>query len=261
MAEVSVDGRYRTARFARLLDTGDSDDIAIDASKPGWIAFAMGDVDETGAEQMHTTATRRYMEVDLAAGWSEGAGRPWQVTHGVVMGLTWGLLVPLSVLASAVVKKFFDWWFPVHWVLAGGAALLTVAGAAYAFVSKQRNGEPHLDSAHTWAGALLVLSVLMQVAIGLWAHLAWNPRRLAVPVQDKMHRWLGRATAVLGAATAIMGLYRAGYLGVGVSGYTIIPTLTAMVLLGVIFASGSLVNRQKTGQHVALLDENASSTL
>ena len=201
----------------------------------------MGAVDSNGVEQIHTTGTRRFLEVNLKTGEVTG-GPAWQQSHGFAMLFTWFFLVPVSVLASAVVKKFFDWWFPVHWVLAGVAALMTVAGAAYAFVSKQQNGEPHLDSAHTWAGSLLVLSVLMQVAIGLWAHLAWDPKRLSRPVQDTVHHWLGRATAILGAFTCIMGMYRAGFLGVGLSG-AVLPVLVVTVLLAVLFATGGLVKK------------------
>lgn len=49
--------------------------------------------------------------------------------HAVVMGSTWGLLIPLTILMATLRHKKKGWWFQLHRALATLSLILVIIGA------------------------------------------------------------------------------------------------------------------------------------
>lgn len=95
------------------------------------------------------------------------------MTHGVLMGLAWGLLAPLAI-AAAVLRGAFErvggpkhkgTWFQVHMILNVLVLFLTIAGFIVAVVAKNEqsiDGVKAVKSTHGKMGLAILVFVAVQ---------------------------------------------------------------------------------------------------
>ena len=93
--------------------------------------------------------------------------------------------------------------------------LISIVAVALAFAAVQRGGNAHLVqatrplfSAHAMLGLFITLAALAQGALGYAADKLWSLQRKHTPlVPDKLHWYLGRLLAVLGAMNVLFGIF------------------------------------------------------
>lgn len=160
----------------------------------------------------------RAHEVDLAVAW-----------HARLMVLGWGILAPLAVLAARFFKIMpgQDWpreldnltWWKAHWM--GQGAVILLSGIALALVLPV---DPAAAGLHNWLGALLLLLLTAQLALGLTRGSKGGPTAPAPDgslrghhydmtpwrrMFEALHKTFGYAALILSVVVLTTGLWKA----------------------------------------------------
>eukprot|EP00004_Rigifila_ramosa_P004626 TRINITY_DN15103_c0_g1_i1.p1 TRINITY_DN15103_c0_g1~~TRINITY_DN15103_c0_g1_i1.p1 ORF type:complete len:948 (+),score=173.48 TRINITY_DN15103_c0_g1_i1:222-2846(+) len=125
--------------------------------------------------------------------------------HAVLMGLGWGVFVPVAILLAASFKHIGHLWYQLHTALQLCALALICAGFGIIvdYVENDFQQTDSLAKAHGWVGLLSVVAVLANPIIGFYANAVYQPDREAPPVwPDLVHAWIGR----VGGALAIVAI-------------------------------------------------------
>eukprot|EP00793_Prasinoderma_coloniale_P003063 PRCOL_00006530-RA len=141
-------------------------------------------------------------------------------THGVLMLVTWAVLIPLAALVARAMR----WgalkaprWFKVHMGTNAVAAALFVWGIALALA---RFDSKAIPKAHKEVGLVMLLLWALQVLMGIFRpnasataskRLGFIPSSLR-PQYNIAHRGLGALTLVVGAANCLTGAMRYDFL-------------------------------------------------
>jgi hypothetical protein len=92
------------------------------------------------------------------------------VAHGILMGLAWGILVPLAIGASLIRSILFPGtpvWYKVHHSLNFLAVLCTTVGMAVGIAAIQQEGKTHMVATfHAKAGLALFILAVLQAMMG-----------------------------------------------------------------------------------------------
>lgn len=111
-------------------------------------------------------------ELSFIESTSEATRGLW-VAHGILMGVAWGILVPLAIGAAYLrnnltILKKDALWLRIHFYLGGLAALFTVVGFVLAVVATQKDDDlPHFEEdTHHKAGLAIFILVLVQALAG-----------------------------------------------------------------------------------------------
>ncbi|KAF1831834.1 hypothetical protein BDW02DRAFT_571649 [Decorospora gaudefroyi] len=125
--------------------------------------------------------------------------------HGVLMAVTFLLVVPAAIFMARFYHRNprtalrFHIWLQILTVLLSTAAVIV----AFQAVGRERS----LSNPHHGIGVALYTLVLVQALGGSVIHrLEKGEARYKIPLKLYIHRWLGRAVALLGIAQVPLGL-------------------------------------------------------
>ncbi|KAL3160652.1 hypothetical protein ABBQ32_010572 [Trebouxia sp. C0010 RCD-2024] len=165
---------------------------------------------------------------------SENSGSLWPqnftdyahlTRHAVVMGSTWGMLVPAAILMARFRNKK-GWWFQLHRALATASLVLVVVGAVLG--RRLRLTHPPVTTAGT-LHKLLGYTALTFICLQALSALLWRPHgsHSFKPTWNKVHAKWGKATMAVGATAVCLGIHVAG---VGWPWYLVYALLTGSIL-------------------------------
>lgn len=114
-------------------------------------------------------ATAAENGIETSASVKEITRTKW-VVHGILMGLAWGIMVPLAIGASLVRAILFPGtpvWYTVHHSLNFLAVLCTTVGMALGIAAIQQEGKTHMIATfHAKAGLALFILAVLQAMMG-----------------------------------------------------------------------------------------------
>jgi Eukaryotic cytochrome b561 len=70
------------------------------------------------------------------------------------------------------------------------------------------SSSPHFHSPHGIFGLLVVISMMVQISLGIAADYLYDPYRTRVPIIDKVHWWTGRLVIPAAYINVILGILR-----------------------------------------------------
>ena len=95
-------------------------------------------------------------------------------THGIFMGVAWGLFAPLAV-GAAVLRVLVErlageqhkgLWFTLHVSLNLMVLLLSIVGISIAYIAKSQEGETSIEGIHGQVGVALAVLLVVQFVVG-----------------------------------------------------------------------------------------------
>eukprot|EP01112_Ceratiomyxa_fruticulosa_P012085 TRINITY_DN3329_c0_g1_i1.p1 TRINITY_DN3329_c0_g1~~TRINITY_DN3329_c0_g1_i1.p1 ORF type:complete len:400 (+),score=44.87 TRINITY_DN3329_c0_g1_i1:262-1461(+) len=197
--------------ITRLLDTGDSKDLAITSEDMNVLYAFNANTDEVTSR--HTTNGATVLQ--MFSGASKGSKANLKLFHGITMLLSWGFLVVQGTFIARFLKGIGDLWVRLHITFQG----LTLLGSLMAFIviEKYLGSGPgsHFNGLHGGLhqifGLIIVIFVIIQSGAGWLALVMYDPNRTKTPVfPDKIHIWLGRFIILLGFVTIFLGFEQIG---------------------------------------------------
>jgi Eukaryotic cytochrome b561 len=106
-------------------------------------------------------------------GADEASYRTYWKVHGLLMAISFGVLVPIAIGSSLLrhVLKLTNkgLWFQIHRFVMGVAALCVVCGFAVAVVAINKDGDEaeHFEEGHSSIGLVIFVLVLVQALTGI----------------------------------------------------------------------------------------------
>jgi hypothetical protein len=119
-----------------------------------------------------STTESSNSQLVFGAASDKSATRGLWVSHGILLGLAWGVFVPLAIGAAYLKKMQIlqkdALWLTVHFYCTVTAVIFTIVGFAVAVIATQKEGDlPHFaDEVHRKAGLAIFILVIVQAAAG-----------------------------------------------------------------------------------------------
>jgi len=248
--------------FRRLIDTGDEHDIPLDEAE--YILYAYGPeefpaIEDNGMGSFHYHEKRGIASVNLPAGEAEHVrDLSMEEAHASLMLYAWGLLTVLAIFCSRYMKDpFGKWWFYIHAVMGSLVFLLTIAGFLVIVTYVQMTGSGHFDSIHKITGLFVVLFMCLQVGLGYYTYVSFDPQREEPPpFPDKVHWWNGRLLAVFAYLNIFSGfiLFEETGSAPWVTGVLWFFTILIFVAIFEFFFRGDIPSRSQVEREYELLE-------
>ena len=93
-----------------------------------------------------------------------------------------------------------------HMLLSVVMSLLSLAGYAVIYVSKDRRNKKHLATWHGLLGAACVLATVAQSLLGSVVYFRWTSRGVIISKSRNAHKWLGLTVVALGCVSMFLGM-------------------------------------------------------
>ncbi|CAM9649657.1 unnamed protein product [Chrysoparadoxa australica] len=202
-----------TARFSRLLNTGDPDDIVI---IPDEVTQCIWSFNPAQNNVQHGRDTRGRLGINFRDGTVKDLGSSesgFFVLHGIVNMLAWGIAGPLAFFVARYCKGH-SYWLELHGALALFAAETCIPLAFSAIAT-----EGDFETTHGKIGLSLLILVVLQALSGVirgkgienkWNRLFGSNYERWHQYNKRLHRWLGRPILVLGIVNVYYGLHAFG---------------------------------------------------
>jgi hypothetical protein len=132
-----------------------------------------------------------------------------QLIHAVAMFAAWGVFPYVAIYIARYLKDAWGHrWFQAHMgIMFYGVGILTIIGLVSIEIQVADGSQRFISSTHGILGTVVALvGFPLQVILGFVSDKLWSPDRVAIPVWDKVHWWLGRALVLLSAVTFYFGL-------------------------------------------------------
>jgi hypothetical protein len=184
-ASFEQSGGTTVLRFTKPL--AESGELAISATGPNTFVFALGSSNTFGYHK-----TRGSVKVDsllqcleagqaadpnenstpnVSAGSSEPPNKSLWIAHGILMFISWGILLPIGIGCS-IVRRLVPGngtWFQVHRICNGTAFLLMTAGFGIAVHNVNEAGTEHFSEVrHRTIGLVIYVLSFVQVLGGIF---------------------------------------------------------------------------------------------
>lgn len=172
------------------------------------------------------TSLRQWPPENAGSVWPQNFTDYGHLTrHAAVMGSTWGMLIPATILMARLRSKK-GWWFQLHRALAIASLFLVVVGAVLG--RRLRLTHPPVTTAGT-LHKLLGYTALTFISLQALSALLWRPHgsHSFKPTWNKVHTNLGKATMAVGATAVCLGIHIAG---VGWPWYLVFALQTGSIL-------------------------------
>jgi len=139
----------------------------------------------------------------------------YQTAHGVIMGATMVLLLPLGAMFMRLGASAY-----LHgaWQLFALCAMLCGFGLGIKLAQMR---SLLYNTTHTIFGTVIIGLFLLQPIFGLLHHLQYRKTSSRAPV-SYLHIWYGRALMVCGIVNGGLGLLLAGNSNKGIIGYAVV---------------------------------------
>jgi hypothetical protein len=122
--------------------------------------------------------------------------------HGALMWISWYLCASFAILTARFFKKRMGKnWFPVHYGLLILAVLLSIVGV----IIIQYNVSEHFSRPHHSLGLVVVILSFLQLILGQYINIKFDPNRHVIPWYDKVHWWFGRLIFILANLNIFLG--------------------------------------------------------
>ncbi|KAJ9080657.1 hypothetical protein DSO57_1022567 [Entomophthora muscae] len=129
------------------------------------------------------------------------------VWHGILMILAWMVLPAMAIFTARYLKdRLGPRWLTVHISLFAAAA----AVAVLAIIIVAYNLGNVLHDPHAAVGVVVMVLMAGQIILGVVIDKLWDPARNYIPMQDKVHWWLGRLLFLLAISNIIYGIVIVG---------------------------------------------------
>jgi hypothetical protein len=184
----------------------------LERNKNYYLVWAVGDIDGDQSSLMISKHTRkgtllvRIPTGVVTSGWFTVTNA--KKLHGLFMGLSWGLLIPLGTYVAAFVKgsnsKFLEKkWFAIHIITQSLGLLFSLAG--FALIVWHYG---HIKSGiHHYLGLSIIVLSIFQVLLGIIAHWRYDPNRKSTPLfPDRVHNINGHVCFLLGLLNCGLGI-------------------------------------------------------
>ena len=145
-----------------------------------------------------------------------------QTAHGVLMCVTWFMLMPISILLTRYLKCKIKNWLKYHIALNCATALLSTV--ALILILIDREGIVFRGNAldpHPIFGIVIMVLFFAQSSLGVYIDKTFISKRTIIPVRDKAHWYIGYFILYLCVITLFLGMKSAiskqyGYIFIGV---------------------------------------------
>lgn len=130
----------------------------------------------------------------------------WPV-HAILMSLSFALM-----LCGMIVSRFFKkrrWWLMIHRCLQWTGGIIGIVGLATSIYMVSVSTGVHFRVLHSIFGLIVIGLIIFTPILGYSIFKVKPEKKSSLRL---MHRWTGRTTLVLMAATIVMGLLVAGIL-------------------------------------------------
>lgn len=145
------------------------------------------------------------------------------LAHAITMMLGWMVFPALGIYVARYLKRLMDvWWFYLHILFMMFAGVLIVFGMSILAITGPFMWQL---SAHGVMGCVVAGLFVFNFFLGIVIDRLWDPDRLHVPIQDKIHWWIGRCVPILGIVTIGFGIFQLD------SSYNRLPWLICFVIL------------------------------
>eukprot|EP00010_Vexillifera_abyssalis_P001205 CAMPEP_0201552636 /NCGR_PEP_ID=MMETSP0173_2-20130828/16829_1 /ASSEMBLY_ACC=CAM_ASM_000268 /TAXON_ID=218659 /ORGANISM="Vexillifera sp., Strain DIVA3 564/2" /LENGTH=270 /DNA_ID=CAMNT_0047963147 /DNA_START=386 /DNA_END=1194 /DNA_ORIENTATION=- len=193
--------------FSRKVNTGDYvADWPISLRENMRVIFAWGETNTFGYHRSNRgTVVINFASGFTAAGQDHGNLRYW---HGMLMTLSFGVLMTFAVFASRYLKQLW-WWFPFHWGMITVCLLAAISAFVIIFVYIEDNNAQHFANPHAVVGLVTLILSVLSALFGGAAHFLWKPSRTTTPwFPDRAHHWIGRCTLLLSWVAITLGAHQ-----------------------------------------------------
>lgn len=127
------------------------------------------------------------------------------VLHALCGGLAWLIIAPAAVLLARI-GRHFQGWFRLHQLLQSVlVGALTLAAVILGAVAVNESGGKHANTTHKAMGYALIALLLIQYAIGMWAHKLFDANRTKRPIRNVLHIVIGISLITLGYIQSYKG--------------------------------------------------------
>jgi hypothetical protein len=130
----------------------------------------------------------------------------WRAAHGVLMGLSWGFLLPVGALVARFGKQKDPLWFKVHRGVQAAGVLLALLGLVAALLMVATGH--FLARPHAYIG-LAAMALGLQQPVNAWLrpHKAkGQPRSAKRMWWERWHKYSGRCAVALGLLNPFWGI-------------------------------------------------------
>jgi hypothetical protein len=204
--------RWTVMEFRRAVDTQDAEnDVRLD--KAAFVLWAVGPpgsvIEEEGFGDFFKHERRGFVKVHFPTGMAvhvEDLSR--EEAHASLMMYAWGFFAVVAIFTSRYMKEpFGSWWFAVHASLAAMVAVLTISAFIVIVTYVAHKRDSHFNSPHKILGLTIVTALVVQMWLGLFSKIKFDPEREHTPlVPDKVHWWLGRFIVIASFVNILTGL-------------------------------------------------------
>ncbi|PMD63699.1 iron reductase domain protein, partial [Hyaloscypha bicolor E] len=156
----------------------------------------------------------------------------YETAHGVIMGATMVLLLPLGAMFMRLGASVY-----LHgaWQIFALCAMLCGFGLGIKLAQMRNLVSTLYNTSHTIFGTVIICLFLLQPIFGLMHHLQYRKTSSRTPVSF-LHIWYGRALIVCGIINGGLGLQLAGNSTGGIIGYGVVAgVIAALYLVLVVF--------------------------
>ncbi|KYR02862.1 cytochrome b561 / ferric reductase transmembrane domain-containing protein [Tieghemostelium lacteum] len=123
-------------------------------------------------------------------------------SHGSLMFLSFGIMIPIGIFISRYLK-IYKWWFPIHIFLQSSALAFMLTG----YIIMLTKIGFTLETNHAKVGFATILLMVITYVGGIISHLFYDPKRKSAPIfPDRLHWYSGRLIYLLSQVTLILGM-------------------------------------------------------
>lgn len=200
---VTESGGFTTFEFSRALETGDAADKPLPTDTELSIIWAYGAADDF--ELIHDRAGAATIRLETGEAGAAPANI-FIVLHATFLSL--GFLLMAAGIGIARYLRDRKWWLKVHRPIGVAGAVSSVIGLVIGYFMVEMTTGIHFRVLHAaFGGTTVLLAILTPIMGQAFLKKKTNKQQLRVT-----HRYLGRITIAMMAATIALGFAQAGLL-------------------------------------------------
>ena len=164
--------------------------------------------------------------------------------HAVMMLFAWILAPFIGIFIARNLKnKIPRWWFSLHvFIMVFGVGVTSVGAILLVFLYASNRD---FDSPHKIMGLLVTIVFFIQVALGVTAHIKYDPGRAPSPTIDKLHWWVGRLNFIMALVTVGLGFKAYGqYAPLGLELPIVAGVMVAFGVIGTVLGELALWEKE-----------------
>lgn len=199
---LSIDSESWTGvHFVRSIKDGDNP-IFLDKSKTTAVVVAIGSTTSLSYHDRRGITHINFIEGDYESSSDEKV-----LAHGIIMFITWGVILQFGVLFARYAKKPNNsLWFNVHRINQIAGYIISLSALILAFVMAK--GSHFNTKVHGQLGLTIMIMGVIQILLALIRpHKDKDhPKTLVRSIWEFVHWWFGRLTLIFALINILLGL-------------------------------------------------------